>query len=332
MGPIYYSFTGMTQVSALCLVSYDTLLTLSREVEHIWMRKLSLVTTIYFLQRWMLVLNGIVTNLPTDYLWSITANICTILALVGIAAFSTLRIWAIWGHEVIPTLSVLVTSALVPALNISFTVDDGDCDVNYALSPEALSRRTFLVAIAARAAAIASDVLVLILTWIKTEDVWRESARMQGFKYTLSTPIFRNGTLYFGMMLILNIAALALDRVQPDFGGGTSFIAVVNAVSANLISRFILDLRSVYDEKVSFYTTSTIRFDVQSLACDISAPLGTEDSTWYSGPSDDVVITGDREREAEGVALSVYPRAGLATEAFREEDLTYGNLLIVLHK
>ena len=37
-------------------------------------------------------------------------------------ALATLRIWAMWGHALVPTLAVLLTSAVVPAINIVRTV------------------------------------------------------------------------------------------------------------------------------------------------------------------------------------------------------------------
>ncbi|TCD60976.1 hypothetical protein EIP91_009241 [Steccherinum ochraceum] len=56
-------------VASFCLVVYDTLLTLSRELECIWRRKFSLITVIFVLQRWVLVLDGIGLVLPVRHRW-----------------------------------------------------------------------------------------------------------------------------------------------------------------------------------------------------------------------------------------------------------------------
>ena len=48
----------------LGLVTYDTSLTFSRELKCIWKRKPDLVTMLYLLQRWVLVLDGVVLRLP----------------------------------------------------------------------------------------------------------------------------------------------------------------------------------------------------------------------------------------------------------------------------
>ncbi|TCD64408.1 hypothetical protein EIP91_004124 [Steccherinum ochraceum] len=221
------------------LLAYDTFLTLSREVECIWKRKTGLVTALFVLQRWTLLLSGIVQNLPTNHPWecvcvfsfmfssydwfrrcksfSILDYVLVILGNIGTAAFSALRVWAIWDCALGPTVAVALASAIVPAVNLfgvaeitSFSTVGGGCIPAVRFSPDIAIRVARVVGYTARSAAIASDALVLVLTWIRTADVWRESKKTKGFKVTVSSLLLRDGTLYFGMLLIMNIVALIL--------------------------------------------------------------------------------------------------------------------------
>ncbi|TCD64589.1 hypothetical protein EIP91_003885 [Steccherinum ochraceum] len=230
------------------------------------------------------------------------------LGLLGTAAFSTLRIWAICGHATGPTLAVALASAVVPAVNIytnsqiTFSaIVDGGClfDVGYTL--------------AVYDNAVATDALVLALTWTKTVGVWRESRRIQGLKVTVTTLLLRDGTLYFGMLLITNVVALVLDIFRTNIAAGSSFAVVVNAVGANLLSRFMLDLRSVTAQGSSKgRTMSSINFDIRSFGGNIGAPLGIEDSTWVTGPADDVA--NERDQQYEAAAVPFHAGLGLDVE------------------
>ncbi|TCD60970.1 hypothetical protein EIP91_009235 [Steccherinum ochraceum] len=197
-------------------------------------------------------------------------------AILATAAFSTLRIWAIWGHDLAPTLAVFLTSAVVPALNLA----------------------VYAVGYVARSAAIANDLLVLALTWVKTAGVWRESLKMKEFRPTLTTLLLRDGSLYFVILLATNIVVLVLDTLQSKLSTGSEFGVVNNAITANLITRFILDLRSVSaSDSVNLATMSSIAFGCPSTADHVDAPIDIGQSTWTSGPFTDVA--GDEGEQYE---------------------------------
>ncbi|TCD64399.1 hypothetical protein EIP91_004115 [Steccherinum ochraceum] len=271
--------------------------------------------------------------------------ILTVSGFLGTAAFSTLRIWAVWGHALGPTLVVALTSAVVPAMNLysatqvtSLSVMDGNCFGDVKFSPavsirsvNSLYSRFFTVLMhrlnppsrrldyAARGSAIANDALVLALTWVKTADAWRETRRIKGFKMTLSELLLRDGTVYFAMLLIMNIVAFFLDTFQADFDQSNGFLSVLNALSANLLARFILDLRSVYEEHASskVRTMSSIHFN----AGNIGAPLGVEDSTWVSGPADDVAHERDLQYEEAVIPFRAGLGLGLGLDGEDVEDV-----------
>ncbi|TCD64198.1 hypothetical protein EIP91_004431 [Steccherinum ochraceum] len=245
----------------------------------------------------------------------ISADIFLSLGFLGTAAFSALRIWAIWGHAVMPTLTVLLVAATVPIVNIlrnpflnrmeSVRCPAGSLWVK--IDAQLLDRYDVListVAFAARSAAILSDGVVLALTWMKTADIWRTSLKIKGLKPSLTMLLLRDGTVYFGMLFIMNVVVPILDSVQNESNGSSSFLFVVNAVCANLVARFILDLRSVFS-KGTVHAVSSIRF-----AGNMGAPLGIDNSTWISCASEDVT-DGSQELYVEA---AIPFRAGLELE------------------
>ncbi|KAJ3476988.1 hypothetical protein NLI96_g10777 [Meripilus lineatus] len=130
-----------------------------------------------------------------------------------------------------------------------------------------------------RCAAILMDGLVLGMTWFKTASLMTMARRLNT-KVTLATLLIRDGTIYFLLLLALNIMCAVFDTLpkgsQAQFGnGGTFVISFQDALSSIVISRFILDLREVYISKnqESNNRMSSVRFASQ-LSGNIGAPLG----------------------------------------------------------
>ncbi|TCD61338.1 hypothetical protein EIP91_008581 [Steccherinum ochraceum] len=161
---------------------------------------------------------------------------------------------------------------------------------------------------------ISGDLLVLAITWLKTADTWRASAKAGQVRPALTTLLLRDGTTYFLTLLLLGIISFVLNITQTDQNNTTSFTTVVDALTANLTARFILDLRSVYYKGSSqqSHVLSTVKF-----AGNMGAPLGVEDSIWMSSPADDVRNARDEEyEEAEdpfSAGLKINDETGLET-------------------
>ncbi|KAJ2972979.1 hypothetical protein NUW54_g12156 [Trametes sanguinea] len=110
------------------------------------------------------------------------------------------------------------------------------CGEDVALTPKQLQHCVTL-----QACAIAVDLLVLVLTWIKTYEI-KKLTRGLRTNATFSTLILRDGTLYFGTLLALNVADLIVLRTIVLFDPLPVFIDVFTCI---LISRFMLNLREV---------------------------------------------------------------------------------------
>jgi len=293
-------FITSCSTASIAILVYDSLLTFSREVDCIWRRKFSAVTVLYVLQRYCLLFSMVLrqfhpTNLVVCRGYTVLLYLSALLSLFGVALFSSFRIWAISGRISIPVVMVFLCTMFVPCINIfnlsrpvRFEIqDDGTC----ATILEDYIPNIQYYPIVTRCVAFLADLLVLAVTWMKTADTMKASRQLSHFRPKLTTVLFRNGTMYFGALFAVNVITLILnvvDVVSDQSQDGTAFIFVNDAMAPTLIARFMLDLRSVYcpteDGPTQF---STLNFATSRFMGNLAAPVGG-DSTWNSGPSDDV--------------------------------------------
>ncbi|TCD64606.1 hypothetical protein EIP91_003871 [Steccherinum ochraceum] len=231
------------------------------------------------------------------------------LGLVGVAAFLTIRVWAIWGKALMPALFVLLITGLVPAANIyEFARPKIIAFIDEQCSLTLVSPPGHAFGAIVRGMAMAGDLVVLLLTYIKTVGIWRAApaaSKFTGTRPRLSTLLIRDGTVYFVSMLIMNLVNLILLlRAQPaDASTSFKFIQIMNVINANLIARFVLDLRVTASsdgggssESLGCPTVgsvSTIQFRAQSVGFGevMAGSVGEGTSTWVSGQDD--VDAGD---------------------------------------
>ncbi|TFY60722.1 hypothetical protein EVJ58_g4959 [Rhodofomes roseus] len=139
--------------------------------------------------------------------------------------------------------------------------------------------------------AITADTIVLILTCVKTFEIKRSFAAIrtkakisvenlvQNRETSYVSLIQRDGTIYFLALLILNVVDLIAIKNQA-FG---SLPALTEVLTSILISRFLLDLRSIYlashgidsngKDSTMNANASTLAFGGHSVAGNLGAPL-----------------------------------------------------------
>ncbi|TCD63918.1 hypothetical protein EIP91_004765 [Steccherinum ochraceum] len=177
-----------------------------------------------------------------------------------------------------------------------------------------------------RAIAILADVMVLVVTWLKTYDVWKASRELKHFRPTLSVLLLRDGTFYFLALFVVNSITLVLD-VLAHFGwgrdGGTDFIYITDTVGPVCIARFILDLRSVSAKNNPTHTPalsdiSTVRFmsTPAPFVNDFAGQLGPQ-TTWVTGALEDADVGAEagarrveEKVELDEVAVVSTPASG----------------------
>ncbi|TCD66235.1 hypothetical protein EIP91_001638 [Steccherinum ochraceum] len=310
-------------IAAIALLAYDTLLTFSRELECIWNRRLNAAAVLFVMQRYTALVHMsfhalTLARQPTSErcaAFNIISSISAILNLFGAGVFCTLRVWAIYGRRLLPGLLVLSVSVIWPIINIytmshvsAYTLHDGACGILsvFRLRPRKISVLTHLirvvVAILNRSMAITSDLLVVALTWYRVSQIWSVK-ELRSFKPRLTTVLLHDGTLYCIALLSFNVVALIIEAPSTNADISASyFIYLCEAVSSNLIARFLLDLRAVFftdltsaactDSQGQGHTphistntnTTTIHFArfTSSFAGNLGATVGVEESVWVT--------------------------------------------------
>jgi len=255
---------GCCTSAASALVLYDYLGTVARERELVWGRRLSRVVVLFHLNRWTLLvwatLNSGTMFLPSrtriscDVISSINACLEVLLLLVW-AAFSAIRIYAISGCSWWWTLPVCLLSLAPVAINIyQFFMPQQVRIVNVpVIGPTCviiLSVPEFAAVgfdIGIRIFFIASDILVLLVTCLKTYTLKRDAERIN-IRAPFAGILFRNGVSYFVAMLtfhIIDIAAYALSSAWVPSIFATIFL---NPVMSITISHYHLSLRRMVYE------------------------------------------------------------------------------------
>ncbi|KAH9935343.1 uncharacterized protein B0H18DRAFT_1114102 [Fomitopsis serialis] len=104
-----------------------------------------------------------------------------------------------------------------------------------------------LLEIATRTCVIAVDLLVLLVTWKETYGIQR-SANAMNVKTSIVTLLLRDGTVYFGVLLVINIICLILWvtnvlQAASTFSTAHTHGFLPGRLNTILLSRFFLNLR-----------------------------------------------------------------------------------------
>ncbi|KAJ3476985.1 hypothetical protein NLI96_g10774 [Meripilus lineatus] len=285
------------------LTTFDAMLTFSREVDCVWRRNFTFITILYLIQRYGLLVEHIF-GLINAVLESPSVIVCFLryllahhLAHFDYRAISSLRVLAITGRSWVSFIIVLLPNLFVIGSNIynlgrvkRFDVLPGGGCTYSVRSPQPF------------AAAILVDLLVLGITWFKTTKI-SKFARNNNINLSLSTLLLRDGSIQFtyasnsdddplltfgphSALAVMNIVCAVFDTIPATiFMNGATFV-IVYQESSIILSRFILDLRSVYmsDTNSGSGRTSSVRFATQ-ISGNIGAPL-EEASTWTTNAAD----------------------------------------------
>ncbi|PCH42991.1 hypothetical protein WOLCODRAFT_102920, partial [Wolfiporia cocos MD-104 SS10] len=262
---------------------YEHVLNMDLEVRCVWQYRLSATSLLLFVNRYILLALGILYALEAlGPLLPISLN-CAALNITGAtlelslvafgAAFSALRVFALTRRRWHITLVVLLTGLVPIGTNIYgylswsyMTRMIGNADICLG-SGHISFEAHFKVMLATRICASVSDLVPIAITWLHTFS-W--SSHTAGVLKTgpFSTLLLRDGTVYFLILLFLNV--LEIISSFSSGGGGTNFreyvTTFISPLTGILISRFIFNLRQLTGDGVndtcatSHPTTSSARF------------------------------------------------------------------------
>ncbi|OCH90647.1 hypothetical protein OBBRIDRAFT_793088 [Obba rivulosa] len=165
------------------------------------------------------------------------------------AVFSAIRIYTITAGNWL-LASVVFTLSIVPmATNtygffasyvfqiVQFPGDIAECTLGRTISPDVILDLTIVT----RTCAITADVILLATTWVKTYSSWR-SAKRNKISCPLTTMLLKDGTLYFFVLLSLNVISIAGVSTNVFIDTAGSFATPLQAI---IVSHFLINLRQV---------------------------------------------------------------------------------------
>lgn len=270
-------FENYTNVITSALVWYEYFLTLSQEIEVVWGGKHSLYAALILLVRYNILCNAtmvllicmhVTTNAAIFSLLKTILDVSSILAYFFVAAFTSLRISAVWEKDR-RLLFTIFSMAIAPAITSTiclilprtasvvipkFGAPSVTCELGLTMDPDAHVQ----LVLASQIPNLVSNTLVLILTWIKTVGNYRMKQRLHLCTSLGLTGLFlRNGTVYFLVLFVMDVSQLSVAR-------SFCLSQITYVLSSILVSRFLLNLRQSYaqstTQETSTSTTSMICF------------------------------------------------------------------------
>lgn len=234
------------------LVFYDFLITFGQEIRTVWQRRFSVVSLLIVSTRWVLLFEAATVILPNGYMsctvisWMNEAPI--LVGFVQTAIFSALRICALWNRNYTLFTIVLVLSLAPVLTNACFfalsTSDYVPSPLNVCLQTPYFDERVEnILLFCTRIPLIVADALVLLLTWVKTYRQYREAKSLK-IESPLATCLVQDGTIYFFVLMVLNVAQIATfdssnDTIVPIVSAFTTVMPPI------LVCRFMMNLRQV---------------------------------------------------------------------------------------
>ncbi|KAK7688683.1 hypothetical protein QCA50_008221 [Cerrena zonata] len=189
---------------------------------------------------------------------SFTSYIVDIICLFSYAIFNCLRIWSICQHQWVPTLLVFTLGMFDPAINIyAYSINFLGSYLAVPSGPLAgcWVESDTISYIYCWTISVAADAAVLGFTLWKTVYIIKMDKAVR-VSSKLTTTLAYNGSIQFGILLIVNILAVILDvlSVATDGEGAKAsvFIYMQNVITSIVLSHFILSLRSIYHTTNNF--------------------------------------------------------------------------------
>ncbi|OCH90808.1 hypothetical protein OBBRIDRAFT_825716 [Obba rivulosa] len=246
--------TGYVSLAGSVLILYDQLLMLPHEVQYIWGRKFTSVTGIFYLNKWISIAWAMMT---IGSFWTPTflrgclavydlEDVIGLCLFIVWAVFSSVRVYAISGGTWWLAIIVFALSIVPFITNMysDFAAGQTTLDTLPFLGVQCVAESTASgpleigLVLSTRLCAITSDTLILSITWYRTFSIKRTAYRNK-IKSPLSTMLLKDGTIYFLVLLILNILTVVGDLT--DFIDTVTYFSI--PFQSIITTHFLLSLR-----------------------------------------------------------------------------------------
>ncbi|KAF8576684.1 hypothetical protein K439DRAFT_1640303, partial [Ramaria rubella] len=233
-------------VAALVIIVYDTLLTLSAEIEVLWSKKLRLAALLYFMARYpgivcfmgYLIANVLSLDTKTCTDLSHFLDTLTLVPLIGIQGLVIARTYVISDQNrwVLVVLSLLLLGSLVPFI-MDITI--GSCDKS------TLKLQTSkLESNIGSSMVMATDTAFIAFTAYYTLGYVKFSKGAYSLKGSTIGLLLKQGVLRYLFVLASNVAGIVVQATTRQ-SIGNILAPIRNALSALIICRFLLDIRQL---------------------------------------------------------------------------------------
>ncbi|OCH84400.1 hypothetical protein OBBRIDRAFT_829504 [Obba rivulosa] len=263
---LYQSYISeLFQLASCVIVLHEYAATFEQEMEAIWSRKLTNITSILFLLNRYNTLFQAVTVTAFSFFgnqrcWfsTLSSTITSAFVLVSYvvwAAFSALRVYSIDGRNLHLGLITLVLGLVPFGTNLygtfiqvsSMILLDDICIIDW--NPRSI--KNDIVMVVTHASLVLCDILVLYAT-LSNIHLPRRAAVSCHIRASIMSLLIRDGILYFSLLLLLNCTHIVL-WVTGQFEYISTLTIPIYSI---IISRFILTLRTIY---LSFNRSSIMR-------------------------------------------------------------------------
>ncbi|TBU26685.1 hypothetical protein BD311DRAFT_667056 [Dichomitus squalens] len=257
-------FENYCDVTAPTVVVYDWLLTFPREAQLMFRgRARPLSVALYLANRYINLLDETMGLLGYNTSLSTKVRCCTGIAFsnlvltylsllppalfTGLRAFALSSDWRISSFILILSCLPFATNMVTFGYHLSGLEDPILGCLDDIVQPESLFKK---IGIINRTCTIAADTLLIVLTWrsLRVQTIGQAAGAIS--EKGLVGVMLRDGMLYFGILLVLNIAQLLVEELS-FFDTLGDIVAVFSApLSSILVSHFMLDLQEAYQRKV----------------------------------------------------------------------------------
>ncbi|TDL15684.1 hypothetical protein BD410DRAFT_796160 [Rickenella mellea] len=248
-------------LASITILYYDHVLTLPTEIERIWRPKLSPVSVIFLLNRYLACLGYIPIiffffDSPHDdkpcLLFSRYPGVLNCISQVLIGAILIIRAYALYYRQV--WILVLTCSLGVATVGVSAWSLMAITDINIPCGPNDIFRVCLPAGLSSTLPfqvnwylSVAFDTTVSVLTLMKTYEMYRNH-RNAGIHSELVNLFLRDGSLYFALMAVANIANLIMfkrnaNTFLEESTGNNSVLT--HTLSVTVASRLVLNIRTV---------------------------------------------------------------------------------------
>ncbi|KAI0752826.1 hypothetical protein C8Q80DRAFT_1118138 [Daedaleopsis nitida] len=285
-------------VATTALLWFDFSLTFTTEVRRIWRRKFSGATLVFLFMRYSALLDRVLFVLEvllwkssdrTCYMIERADDVLVVVNYLSFTAFTILRVYGVWGRDWKPLLLVVPLALVKPILYAAGP--PFGCVLSYDISDHTLA--TFSVIV--KVTTIAADAILIVLTWIKTFGINKDSVKL-GMKTPLASLLLRDGrcnvlmfvwfgpgTAYFIILLLIQIVTIITSQIGSSLTVWLVWPYFDQVLTVIFLSRFMLDLRGLYfadrsdtqqgEGSFSLPGFSDIRFTTSIIVGNLGAPL-----------------------------------------------------------